>query len=470
MIEVYPKEKCCGCSACYNACPVECINMVTDEEGFLYPLVDEDSCINCGLCEKVCPMLNTNTYDIKPGVYACINKDEDIRFRSSSGGCFSVLAKYVLENDGVVFGAAFDENFEVKHIMVDNENDLQRLRGSKYVQSDINVSYKQAKKYLELNKLVLFSGTPCQVAGLKNYLGKDYNNLILMDLVCHGVPSPGVFSKYLSLMESNFNSKVTYISFRPKQPYNSALKIKFYNGRQYLQKANDNYYFKAFLSNLILRPSCYACKHNNLRSGSDITIGDYWGVSNKFPDFDDQEGVSLVIVKSNKGKDLFNKVKGQMEYRISELEDAIKYNYCIVRSVPENAKREKFFNEYKEGQKTIDKLLEKYINMKFIKDDIKNLENTKVAIFGTGEIGREVYNYILNLNEKYNKKIKVEFFLDNNKKMWSKELYGKPVLKPGAQILRDIDFVLITSISGKKDMVKQLNELGVYNNRILILV
>ena len=185
---------CSGCSACFNICPQRCISMVEDKEGFLYPRINKEKCINCGLCKKACPALATDKYVVPSTFYACKSKNEELRSKSSSGGVFSSLAEYVIHNNGVVFGAAFNRNMELSHIGVNKKEDLSKLMGSKYLQSDLKNTFNEVKTYLCNNRFVLFSGTPCQVAGLKAYLQDDYKNLYLADLACHGVPSPKIFT------------------------------------------------------------------------------------------------------------------------------------------------------------------------------------------------------------------------------------------------------------------------------------
>ncbi|BCZ48241.1 F420H(2):quinone oxidoreductase [Clostridium gelidum] len=382
MIKINSKKECCGCAACNNICPKQCINMKMDEEGFLYPKVNEEKCTDCGLCEKVCPMLNINIYDMKPGIYACKSKDEEIKFKSSSGGVFSVIADYVLDNNGIVYGAGFNEEFEVMHMMIDNKQDLQKLRGSKYLQSDINESFEKVKEYLKENRLVLFSGTPCQIAGLNNYLNKSNDNLILFDIVCHGVPSPGVFKSYLCYIKDIFKENIVNINFRAKELAIQALKITFANSKVYLKNSGDDLYYKAFLSNLILRPSCYNCKSNNFRSGSDITVADYWGASTKFSDYDEKKGVSLVITKTKKGKELFNLLYDKFEVVESELEHAIKYNPNIIKSCSVHSNRDKFFIEYKKNRTPINNLMMKYTKECFTKRVLRKVKRIAISKFG----------------------------------------------------------------------------------------
>lgn len=385
MINITSKKNCCGCSGCYNVCPTNCIDMIMDKEGFLYPEVDKNKCIDCSLCERVCPMLNEHIYNINPGVYACKNKDNDIKFKSSSGGVFSVFADYVLKNDGIVYGAGFNNKFEVAHMKVNNGIMLKKLRGAKYVQSNINDSFIKVKGYLHQNRQVLFSGTPCQIAGLNNYLNEGYNNLILVDVVCHGVPSPGVFKKYIDYMKKIYKGSIQDISFRAKELSIQALKIVFNNGKIYLKSASDDPYYRAFLSNLILRPSCYACKHNNFRSGSDITIADYWGASTRFANYNEKEGVSLVITKTEKGKELFSLLYDKFEVAESDLKHAVKYNPSITESFPTNPERNKFFQGYKKNKIPIIKLLTKYDEGRFIKRLLRKLKRIGIkskAILG----------------------------------------------------------------------------------------
>lgn len=367
------KQDCCGCTACANICPALAITTQPDEEGFLYPVLDQEKCTECLLCTKVCPASNPTLFSQQPVVYACTNKNEELSFQSSSGGFFTLIAENVLENNGVVFGASFTETFAVNHIMVDNTIDLQKLRGSKYLQSNINETYKLVKSLLEEQRPVLFSGTPCQITGLSNYLKKQYENLILIDLVCHGAPSPGVFGDYLKHMNKRFQANISDVSFRAKELAAQALRIKFANGDQYLKKPKQDPFYKAFLRNLILRPSCYECKYKNLNTPSDITMGDYWGVSTKFPDLTEKDGVSLIIIKTEKGKRLFEKVKDKIDIQKSELEHAIKYNYPIVKPSPLHERRTAFFREYTKGKKDIDVLLKKHVKQSSMKRILKKL-------------------------------------------------------------------------------------------------
>ena len=216
MLEIINKSNCCGCHACYNACPQNAIIMRKDELGFRYPVIDQEKCIECGLCKKVCPVLNKKKINNQPIAYACINKNDNVRRESSSGGIFTLIAEKILDLNGVVFGAQFDEKLNVSHAYVENKEDLYKLRKSKYVQSDIKDSYKKAKEFLDDDRFVLFTGTPCQVEGLYSYLRKDYNKLYTQDIICHGVPSPAVWKKYKEDVEKQKHMKVVNMNFRDK--------------------------------------------------------------------------------------------------------------------------------------------------------------------------------------------------------------------------------------------------------------
>ena len=284
MIKITDKKECCGCSACAQRCPVQCIKLHSDNEGFLYPVIDKQQCINCGLCSRVCPVINQNSIQKPVTTYAAKNCDITLRKASSSGGIFTSLAERTINNGGVVFGAAFNCNWEIEHIHVDNINDIKKLRGSKYVQSQIGNSYAVAEKYLKEGKEVLFSGTPCQIAGFKRYLRKEYNNLTTVDVVCHGTPSPLVWRKYLDEVSSRHSiTQITDIQFRDKtegwKSYSLSIRYKDKEGTEkiFRETLNENVFMKCFLSNLCLRPSCYSCPARSGKSGSDITLADLWG-------------------------------------------------------------------------------------------------------------------------------------------------------------------------------------------------
>lgn len=344
MIHITEPKKCCGCNACVQACPKHCIRMQEDSEGFLYPFVDRESCIDCGLCERVCPVINQNEPQKPVVTLAAVNSDESVRLASSSGGIFTLLAERTIDNGGVVFGAAFDENWDVKHLCIDSKSELPKLRGSKYVQSIIGNCYKEAKAYLSAGKEVLFSGTPCQIAGLKRFLHKEYKNLKTVDVVCHGAPSPMVWRMYLDEVSSMYNiAQITDIKFRDKtegwKNFSLSIKYKDKEGAEktFRETLNENIFMRCFLSNLCLRPSCYACPARNGKSGSDITLADLWGAENICPGLDDDKGVSLVLLR-NKDFTLPGFEKKEIEYS-----KAVMYNPSIESDVTLPNKRDRFF-------------------------------------------------------------------------------------------------------------------------------
>ncbi len=343
MISINDKKDCCGCSACVQTCPKHCIKLAEDPEGFLYPSVDNNVCVKCGKCESVCPMLHSNKPQTPLATYAATNPNEHVRSQSSSGGIFSLLAEYVIKQGGVVFGAAFDDNWEVVHSYTKSMEGLAKFRGSKYVQSQIRDSFSDAERFLKEGRLVLFSGTPCQIAGLKGYLQKDYKNLLAIDCVCHGVPSPEIFKEYIS-GESNGKS-ISGINFRDKvtgwKNYSVTLNFSGKDAKTASREHGDDRFIQGFLSNLYLRPSCYSCHFRECRSVSDITIGDFWGIDIIRPELDDDKGLSLVIANNKQSDDLLRALGCNLtEMQLSE---AIKYNPSITTSVSIPPYRELFF-------------------------------------------------------------------------------------------------------------------------------
>lgn len=359
MIEITDKTKCCGCHACYNICPKGAIKMQQDEKGFEYPVIDKEKCINCGLCEKVCPIINNKQIENEPRAYACYNKDLNIRMKSSSGGIFTLLAEEILNKGGVVFGASFNTKFEVEHIMVEKTEELEKLRGSKYTQSKIGETYKKAKEILEEGRYVLFTGTPCQIEGLKSYLRKEYDKLYTQDIICHGVPSPKVWKKYIKYREKIDNEKPKKISFRNKDNGWKLFNTKFeYKNFSYKQNQNEDKFMQAFLKNTILRDSCYNCSFKKLNRISDITLADFWGIQNIMPELDDNKGTSLVIVNSKKGQELFENIKEKIIYKNVDIQEAIKYNMSMIESAKMDKNRKKFFENL--DKLDFDKLVKKY--------------------------------------------------------------------------------------------------------------
>ena len=348
MIDIKNKQDCCGCSACAQRCPKQCISMQMDNEGFLYPQVDISKCIDCHLCEKVCPVINQYEARTPLNVYAAKNSDDEVRHQSSSGGIFTLLAEQTIKDGGVVFGACWDKEWNVKHDCVDNISDLYRFRSSKYLQSVIGDSYLKAEHFLKTGRKVMFTGTPCQIAGIKHFLRKEYDNLLTVEVICHSVPSPGVWQQYLTtrLHTLKWNkSDIRNISFRDKKTgwKTYSFVIENENGNILTELSSKNAFMRGFLADLYTRPSCHACPAKQLRSGSDITLGDFWGIESLMPEIDDDKGVSAIIVNTDKGKQVLHNINVELhEVQYNELTTR---NPALVKSFHKTPKRTEFFKE-----------------------------------------------------------------------------------------------------------------------------
>lgn len=392
MINIVNKKKCCGCSACASICPKQCIKMIVDNEGFLYPEVDRDTCIDCGLCERVCNELHPYDKRKPIKVLAAINKNEEIRMKSSSGGIFYILADRIINEGGVVFGARFDENWQVVIDYAEEMKGVEAFMGSKYVQARIENAYKDVKRFLAEGRKVLFTGTPCQVAGLHKFLRKSYDNLLTVDIICHGTPSPKVWRMYLDAVLQSSTS-IGKISFRNKtHGWKNFHFLVEYDGdsktTSLLSSPSENQYMKAFLSNLILRPSCSSCVAKSCSSQSDITLADFWGIWNVNPQMHDNKGTSLLFINTDKGINALPN-EAVVQYAESDYETAIKYNTACSHSVFPHPKREAFFEQFQQSQNVsqlIDKTLLLPLSKRFtifIKKVIRRL--IKFALTGGGE-------------------------------------------------------------------------------------
>ena len=377
-MDVINRNDCTGCMACFNKCPVNAINIIDNKQGFRTPIIDEKKCIKCNICAKVCPVIkndkekekelkeekvkeekNDNENHNKIDVYACKNKDIKIRMESSSGGVFSIIAGYIIKKGGVVVGAKFDERFNVVHDISENIDQLKKFRGSKYVQSEIKEIFKKVEKYLKEERFVLFTGTPCQVEGLISYLGKSYEKLYTQDFICHGVPSPKVWRKYLEYLKNN--GELKEITFRSKSEEgwnNYYTKYTFDNGEESKHHSKD-IYMNLFLKNLILRKSCFNCRFKKEKRISDITIGDFWGIKNIDESLNDETGVSVIMLNSEKAKELFQEINKNLEYYKANIEDIKKYNSCFIKSTNYNQRYDEFFEDL--DNLSIKELEEKYI-------------------------------------------------------------------------------------------------------------
>lgn len=360
MKDIIEKDNCTGCMACMNICPKKAIKIESEKDGFAYPKIDSKICIECGLCKKVCPVINKLKENINEiEAYACKNKDENTRINSSSGGIFTLIAEWILKENGVVFGARFNDNMEVVHDYIQNVEELKFFRGSKYIQSQIGNSYQKVKEFLNQERKVLFTGTPCQVEGLLSYLGKEYDNLYTQDIICHGVPSPKVWEKYLRY--KNKNEKPKEVNFRNKKVLGwSNYQVYYrYNNSKENTYYKEDMYMQLFLQNIILRKSCYDCHFKKLKRCSDITLADFWGINKVNPEFYDEKGVSAILVNSRKGKEIFENIKETMEFLKVDMKNIIKHNISICKSVEYNTKREQFFEDL--DNKDIEFLLRKYL-------------------------------------------------------------------------------------------------------------
>ena len=351
-MEQQNKSICCGCGACAQICPQNCIVLEEDVEGFRYPVSDKKKCTHCGLCGTVCPALNRSINEFKGEVYAAAAKERELLMRSSSGGMYGILAEYVLDREGVVFGAAFNDNMELVHCAAETREECRRFHGSKYIQSNTENTFVQCRQYLEEGRYVLYTGTPCQIAGLKRCLRKEYENLLAVELICHGAPSPGIWRRYIKELEEKKGEKITDASFRYQDRGWKIFRFqtKYENGSQEVMPGADSPYFAAFLNNLTLRPSCYECRYRIDYSKSDMMIGDFWGVGKYYKNFDELAGVSAVLLLSGKGREVFRKMKDRISCEKSDLSMLTPMNGCIRLSVFPNRNRERLMEAYKNGE------------------------------------------------------------------------------------------------------------------------
>lgn len=322
------KKECSGCTACLSVCPKQCITMRADEEGFLYPVIDRELCIDCGLCEKVCPF-DKPAYEnsSSPQVYATYVKEKSQRMQSTSGGLFYAIARWVINQNGIVYGAAFDEHFKLRHIGVETLEELQPLRGSKYLQSDLRHTFSEIRHHLQNNRWVYFTGVGCQVAGLKAFLRKEYATLVTSDLVCHGTPSQQMFDWHLDYLRQKEQGDITSYSFRDMERWGGCETYGYVSqtrgkGIRKLYSYDLSPYLYSFMWAFNYRYSCYHCKFARIPRQGDITLADYWGVRKYFPDIDTDKGVSLVLVNSPQGIVIWDKMKDTLHYRSSCVENA----------------------------------------------------------------------------------------------------------------------------------------------------
>ena len=344
-VDMKTKDQCSGCSACVNICPKHCISMLPDNEGFIYPVIDKEKCVHCGLCKKNCPFEDDNKFctNTHKTVLGAFSKNDEEKRKSSSGGIFSLLAEVVLKQNGIVFGMSLSDDCKTAHtISIDNNKELYKLRGSKYFQGEIDDSFINAKKYLDEGRVVLFSGTPCQIAGLYSFLGKKYDNLLTVDVVCHGVPSQLLWRKYIQNDEQNRNSIIKSVNFRSKRISweEFGLEETFSDNTIKFETLSHNFYLQLFLKNYCLRHSCYNCKTKLV---ADITLGDLWEGKKFFSNIFNEKGTSLVLINSEHGRVFFEKIYSNIVYADIDYDNVVRTNPCIISSVPKPSERDSFY-------------------------------------------------------------------------------------------------------------------------------
>lgn len=344
------KDICTGCGACAAGCPLNCIEMQADREGFRYAIIDGERCISCGKCENVCPVLHKIPAQAEPQAFGAKHRDDSTRSRSSSGGVFPALASFVLENGGAVCGAAYAEDFSVEHQIIEDAKEIIKLQGAKYAQSRTEHLFPMLRNILETGRCLLFAGTPCQTAGLKAYLRIDYENLILVDMICHGVPSPKAWGMYLKhrIQEDANGAEICYVNQRDKvsgwSNYRYSLRIDYQNGKTYSVRQGEDMFMLGFVNNLYLRPSCAQCQFKGFSRCADITLGDYWGVWNQHPQVDDDKGVSLVLVNTKKGAECWSNIQDDMNAFSVDLQTALAQNPSAYNGSAPHINRKAFFD------------------------------------------------------------------------------------------------------------------------------
>lgn len=337
------KNKCVGCFACYNTCPKNAIEMITDDNGFIYPKINKDKCINCNLCKKVCPAINDLEYKLPQKCYAAQRKDKIKLKESSSGGAASVFAEEILSKNGIVYACAFEENFKIHHIRIDKKSDLKKMKGSKYVHSYIEDTYKKAKNDLNDKKQILFIGTPCQIAGLKLFLKKDYDNLLCVDLICHGVPSQLYLKEEL---ESEINTnKISELKFRIDNDFKILAKD---NKKILMDKSMDkSRYYEGFMDSFFYRENCYECKYARIERISDITIGDFWGLKENSTLYNIKDkGVSIILTQTEKGEKFILQCKNKFNIEERYLEEGVEGNSQLRHAAIKDKNYSKFKKLY----------------------------------------------------------------------------------------------------------------------------
>lgn len=358
MEEIVSRKKCSGCTACMSICPKHAISMIEDNNGFKYPTINNNKCINCGLCKKTCPVINTKENESLNECYVAYSKEDEILKETSSGGIFPLIANEVLSQDGIVIGATLNDNNKLIHVAISKKNELDKLKGSKYLQSDLKNIFEYIKENLKEN-IILFVGTPCQVAGLKAFIKKDRDNLICIDLICHGVPSYKLFNKYIKELEEKNNDKLLNYNFRNKETgWDTYSNTATFKNKKVTELAKDNNYMKLFLSNIALRESCFNCNFKLGNKYSDITLGDFWGIQSYYQDMYNKKGVSAIIINTKKGNIIFDSIKKELILKRCKLNEIMSGNPSLSYSSKCPINRKKFFKDL--DKINFDKLVKKY--------------------------------------------------------------------------------------------------------------
>jgi len=377
MVDSKDKNNCCGCRACEHICPKNAIQMNEDIKGFKYPKIDHSLCNKCGLCDTICAFNNNyRNHGDNPTVYAVKNKDENIRATSTSGGMFVAISDEIIKNGGVVYGVNYGEKLYVCHQRAETKEQRDQFKGSKYIQSDLGDTFLKVKQDLEDDRMVLFTGTPCQVASLNNFLKKDFENLLTVDIICHGTPSNKIWREYLDIIEKINKIEIIYVNFRDKSIgwHQPKVKIESLN-KSKKEIIGEKSFFQLFVKNYILMPACYNCYFANFKRPGDITIGDFWGIERTMSEFDDNKGVSLVMVNSKKGNLFIDKIKDNIEMQISSKENCM--HGTLQCASPKNKDTDKLWNDYeKYGLRYIIFKYTDYSNLRtFIKKVINKIKS-----------------------------------------------------------------------------------------------
>lgn len=413
MIQITDKAKCCGCCACVDVCAHHAITLKTDIEGFWYPEVDKDKCVDCGLCEKVCPELHIldlkkNDFEKPAHTIAAINKNMSVRWNSTSGGAFSALADVMYAQGGYVSGAVYNDDFSVSNYISNNQEDLKRLRSSKYLQSKAEGLYKQIRDLLRNGEKVLACGTPCQMAALRSFLRKDYDNLTIVDFICRGVNSPKVYRKYLDSLERKYGGKVVYVKAKNKELgwRNLTRKVVFDNGKVYYGVLMDDDFRRGYHTNVFCRPSCYHCQYKGFPRMADITIADYWGIENVDKNLDNNIGTSMILLNSKKGIEYFEQAKEKFEWKETRFESILPGNIALRKPIqPAKIDRKAFFEDLDNG--TFDDVVKKYfpknnINSLSLKQKIKNVIKPYYFIYKKFGFSFRAYINFIKINYRKN--------------------------------------------------------------------